>query len=315
MFVLPIGDAPNFAARRPWMTWALMAIQIAVHAWVYSLDAAAQGDVLRRFGHVTMAPEMPTWVTYAFVHGGWLHLGLNVIALWVFGDNVEARLGLWGFLATYLACGVSGALLFDVAHSGSSMPLVGASGAVFGIMGVYVGLFPKNRIRFLLWFFAFVFLWAPARLVIGGLVALDVVLGLRDAIVGGEAGGVAHAAHVGGFVTGWILALVLRRMLPSLSPVSNRLSQAPGGARVMLESAVHFERRGERAMAERLYVAVLRDHVGASEAATAAYRLGVMLDGVASRRAEAHGYLRHARDMHPEATIRARAEERLVDDG
>ena len=311
MFVLPIGDAPNFAARRPWMTWTLLAMQFVVHAWLSTLDPVGRGDIMRRLGHVPIAPELHSWCTYAFLHGGWLHLGLNGIALWVFGDNVEARLGSIGFLVAYVACGVAGALLFDLAQPSSSMPLVGSSAAVFGIMGLYVWLFPKNRIRFLLWFFAFVFLWAPVRLVIGGLVALDVLLWLRTRIAHVEPDGVAHAAHVGGFAAGWLLAFVLRRLQPSNLPVHSRASRAPGGARVMLESAAYFERRGERAMAESLYLAVLRDHVGLPEAATAAYRLGVLLDGIEVRRVEAQGYFQHAYDMHPDPVVRARAGARL----
>ena len=147
-------------------------------------------------------------LTSMFVHAGWLHLLGNLLFLYVFGNNVEDRLGRVRFTLFYLFCGAVATYGFSVADAGSDVPLVGASGAIAGVLGAYLVLFPRAKVWSLLTFFFFLPVRLPAWLVLGGWFALQFVysrgLGLA------EGGGVAYLAHVIGFVVGALLVLPLR---------------------------------------------------------------------------------------------------------
>lgn len=141
-----------------------------------------------------------------FLHGGWLHLLGNMLYLWVFGDDVEERLGRLRFLAFYLLCGWLAALTQVAAEPASRLPVIGASGAIAGVLGAYLALFPRARVTLLLP----LGLLAQVRAVL--FLPLWLALQLLSAWVGGPAagGGVAWWAHVGGFAAGLVLAFVLR---------------------------------------------------------------------------------------------------------
>lgn len=145
-----------------------------------------------------------------FLHGGLLHLGGNLLFLWVFGDNVEDRLGAWRFLAFYLLCGLAATYAHAFTNPASAAPVIGASGAISGVLGAYLFLFPTTRIKSLLWLGIFVqVVEVPAIVYLLLWFALQFVSGLLS-LSGAAAstGGVAWFAHVGGFVAGPLLLLV-----------------------------------------------------------------------------------------------------------
>ena len=147
-------------------------------------------------------------LTAMFLHGGWAHLLGNMLFLYVFGNNVEDRLGRLKFLLFYLACGYAATYGFSALSAGSSTPLVGASGAIAGVLGAYLVMFPRARVWSLLTFFFFLPVRLPAWFVLGGWFLLQ-YLYFRGAGVT-DAGGVAYGAHVIGFVVGALLVLPMR---------------------------------------------------------------------------------------------------------
>ncbi len=149
--------------------------------------------------HPCPIPVRWTLLTSIFLHGSWIHLLGNMLYLWVFGDNVEEVLGPFRYLVVYLACGLTGSLAQIAANPHSEVPTLGASGAIAGIMGAYLVWFPHNQIRVLVFRFITVL---PASIVIGGWIALQVWMGAGSFHRGGDEGGVAYLAHVGGAVTG-----------------------------------------------------------------------------------------------------------------
>jgi membrane associated rhomboid family serine protease len=151
-----------------------------------------------------------------FLHGGWLHLLGNMLFLWVFGNNVEDRLGRLRFIAFYLLCGYVAAYGFALANANSPVPLVGASGAIAGVLGAYIVLYPRARVWSLVPIFFFIPLRLPAWLVLGTWFVLQWIYSRGFAV--SEGGAVAYLAHVLGFVTGVLLALPLRRHRPPPPP-------------------------------------------------------------------------------------------------
>ena len=139
-----------------------------------------------------------------FLHGSWMHLIGNMLYLWIVGDNVEEVLGSVRYLIVYLACGLAGSLAQIAIDPDSVTPTLGASGAIAGVMGTYVIWFPHNQIRVLIFRFITVL---PAVYVIGGWIILQIWWG-ANAIGGKEQGGVAYLAHVGGAVTGIVVAIL-----------------------------------------------------------------------------------------------------------
>jgi membrane associated rhomboid family serine protease len=149
-------------------------------------------------------PVRWTLLTSMFLHGSWMHLIGNMLYLWIVGDNVEEVLGSVRYLIVYFACGLAGSVAQIAIDPDSVTPTLGASGAIAGIMGAYVIWFPHNQIRVLLFRFITVL---PAVIVIGGWIVLQIWLG-ANSLGGKEQGGVAYMAHVGGAVTGIVVALL-----------------------------------------------------------------------------------------------------------
>jgi membrane associated rhomboid family serine protease len=152
----------------------------------------------------------PVWFTLftaMFMHGGLAHLFGNMLYLWIFGDNVEEVLGHVRYLVVYLACGLAASVAHIALAPDSLVPTLGASGAIAGVMGMYLIWFPNNQVRVL----AFrTITWMPALLVIGLWIVLQLVLGMGELSTAGQKGGVAYAAHVGGAAAGIIFGLVYR---------------------------------------------------------------------------------------------------------
>jgi membrane associated rhomboid family serine protease len=167
-------------------------------------------------------PIQLTLLTSLFLHGGWLHLLSNMLYLWIFGDNVEHRFGHGIFLLFYLVSGVAGSIVQIALEPGSLIPMLGASGAVSGILGAYLVLFPRNRVHAIFFFFI---VSIPAILAIGFWIVLQVVAAV-DVLAAGPTGegGVAYAAHVGGFAAGVLAGLFVRITRGAEKP--SRLSRA-----------------------------------------------------------------------------------------
>jgi membrane associated rhomboid family serine protease len=217
--VIPLKDA-NPSERTPIVTFALLALNILAFAWQLSVglpESVLRGGVIpyeiltfTDIEYRAVVPPPLTILTSMFLHGGLTHIGSNMLFLWIFGNNVEDALGRGRFLAFYLACGVVAALAqVAVSAMGSELqiPMVGASGAIAGVLAGYMVLFPHARVLTLLIIIVFIRLtWLPAGL----LIALWFGLQLFSAVFGGSSG-VAFFAHIGGFVAGFLLVRVMGR--------------------------------------------------------------------------------------------------------
>ena len=236
--LLPIGDTPN-PRRTPYVNYLLLASNIGVFLFIsfpltlsrpdlsdpllldYLQAIGARGAIpaqailehisaydLFVFQHGFRPAEfsIQTLFTSMFLHGGWLHLAGNMLFLGIFGDNVEARLGSIGYLMAYLGTGVAATLFFTLFVLDSQVPLIGASGAISGVLGCYFIWFPRNQVKTFIFLFPFIMttVLIPARLVLGFYLLVDNLLPFLIAV--GAPGGVAHGAHIGGFVAGVAVA-------------------------------------------------------------------------------------------------------------
>ena len=206
--MLPIRDY-NPTRRPSLLTWGLIVINFGVYFYlaqnpVMDENAIARYSVIP--ADITAGRHLGTLITSMFLHANLLHVAGNMLFLWIFGNNVEDRLGEVKFVIIYFASGIAGSLLQVFITPNSTIPMLGASGAISGILAAYVLYFPRARVlTFVVPFFVFTL---PAFLFIGywiGLQALNAFLNL-----GAVGGGVAFFAHVGGFATGLTLAILLR---------------------------------------------------------------------------------------------------------
>jgi len=221
--MIPLKDRLP-SRTRPMVVYAIVAVNCA--AWVYELAIGRSGleRFLLEWGFVPLRlaadGDPQKWVTplsSMFLHGGWMHLVGNMWFLWIFGDNVEDALGHVVFVLFYVLCGL-GATLLQLAFSlGSGVPMIGASGAIAGVLGAYACFFPRARVLTLVPIFIFIqFIEIPAIVFILLWLVFQLVSGCTSIGLGAGAGGVAWWAHVGGFAAGWLFArawrtLVLRR--------------------------------------------------------------------------------------------------------
>jgi membrane associated rhomboid family serine protease len=181
------------------------ALQSFVEAWgVVPREYSAGQDLPPNIP----SPYWTTLMTSMFLHGGWGHLGGNMLFLWIFGDNIEHRIGHVRFLAFYIICGVAAGLAHIVFNSGSMIPTVGASGAISGVLGGYLLLFPRNRVYVMTWGGVAA---VPAVFMLGLWILLQFINGFGTVAETPETGGVAYLAHIGGFAAGMILAPLFAR--------------------------------------------------------------------------------------------------------
>jgi len=206
--MFPIRDH-NPSAQKPFVTWALIAINVIVFASYFAMssDHIRMDLFFRTWGLVPaqMVPE--TFVTSMFLHAGLMHLAGNMLFLWVFGDNMEDQMGHIGFLLFYLLGGLAAGAAQVLSDPGSQLPMVGASGAVTGVMGGYLLLFPKARVDmlFVLVIFFRVFT-VPAWLVLCCWFLIQLAQGT---LVPSDQSGVAYWAHAGGFAAGLVMTVPL----------------------------------------------------------------------------------------------------------
>jgi membrane associated rhomboid family serine protease len=198
----------------PYVTISLISLNVLVFLYELSLGRAVDAFTLY-WGLVPAAFSWVTVFTSMFLHGGLLHVAGNMLYLWIFGDNVEDRMGHGRFLVFYLLCGVAAALAQTITAPDSVIPMVGASGAIAGVMGAYFVLYPKSRIVTLIpLFFFFQVIEVPAILFLGIWFIMQFLSGVGSIVtaVGGQSGGgVAVWAHVAGFVAGISGVIVFRR--------------------------------------------------------------------------------------------------------
>ncbi len=236
--LFPLSDDDRRLTRTAWVTLVFLAANVIVfilfqgmggnEAFTYGWSVIPQeimtgqdlvGDVTLQVGDqravITHTPgPVPIYLTVVsamFMHGGWLHLGGNLLYLWIFGDNVEHRFGPITFLLFYLACGLAATMAQVALDPDGVIPNLGASGAISGVLGAYLVLFPRNKVRALLFYFV---VSVPAVVVLGLWIAFQFFNGYGSFFAAEQTGGVAYGAHVGGFIAGVIGAFVLKGIRP-----------------------------------------------------------------------------------------------------
>lgn len=216
--MLPIGDDNSARRITPVITYVL----IALNAMVFLLELNNGDAFIERWAFIPAQfladpiGELPTLFTSMFMHAGWVHLLGNMLYLWIFGDNVEDRLGHAIFIIFYILSGLGATFAQLAVSAGSSVPNLGASGAIAGVLGAYILMFPRGRVRVLM---GRAIIPMPALVVIGFWIILQIFSGIDTLAASSQTGGgVAYMAHIGGFFTGFILTWLLgggRRALPS----------------------------------------------------------------------------------------------------
>jgi len=207
--MLPIGDDDSTRRSVPLVTFAL----IAMNVLFFFVELSGGDAFVEKWAFVPARflanpfVDFPTLFTSMFMHAGWLHLGGNMLYLWIFGDNVEDRFGPAKFIVFYLLCGL-GATFAQLAFSlGSNVPNLGASGAIAGVLGSYILLFPQGRVRVLQ---GQQVIQMPALIVIGFWIILQLFSGIGSITAAADTGGVAYMAHIGGFIAGFVLTFLFR---------------------------------------------------------------------------------------------------------
>jgi membrane associated rhomboid family serine protease len=207
--VIPLRDL-NPTRSTPVMTYLLIAVNVVVYLFQVSLSPYAEQRFIEHYGLVPVLlghRHFVTAVTSMFLHAGFLHLLLNMWSLFIFGDNVEDSLGRARYLLFYLACGLGAAAAQYAIGPSSTIPMLGASGAIAGVLAAYVRLFPRARVVALIPLLIFFFVREiPAVVFIAFWFLMQVVSGLGSLQAVGQEGGVAFFAHIGGFIAGlWLI--------------------------------------------------------------------------------------------------------------
>ena len=207
--MLPIGDDDSSRRTVPLVTYALIALNVLFFFVEQSGGDAFVGTwafVPRRF-LANPFSDFLTIFTSMFMHAGWLHLGGNMLYLWIFGDNVEDRFGHIAFAIFYLLCGLAATCAQLAFSLGSNVPNLGASGAIAGVLGAYILLFPREQVKVLQ---GQRVIQVPALIVIGFWIVLQFFSGIGSIANTAETGGVAYMAHIGGFLAGFVLTFLFR---------------------------------------------------------------------------------------------------------
>ncbi|MGZ9224348.1 MAG: rhomboid family intramembrane serine protease [Anaerolineales bacterium] len=215
--MIPIGDDNSARRLTPVVTYVL----IALNALVFFLELSGGDAFIQRWAFVPSrflanpVADFPTLFTSMFMHAGWVHLLSNMLYLWIFGDNVEDRLGHATYTIFYLLCGLGATFAQLAVSTGSNIPNLGASGAIAGVLGAYLLMFPRGSVNVLL---GRIVTRMSALIVIGFWFLLQVFSGIGAFSASSlNEGGVAYMAHIGGFIAGVILTFLLggtRRALP-----------------------------------------------------------------------------------------------------
>jgi len=207
--MLPIGDDNSSRRTVPIVTYALILLNV-----LFFFVELTSGDAfIQKWAFVPSrflgnpGAGFLTLFTSMFMHAGWVHLGGNMLYLWIFGDNVEDRFGHIKYLIFYLLCGLAATFAQLAFNMGSNIPNLGASGAIAGVLGSYILMFPQERVKVLL---GNSITTVPALIVIGGWIVLQFFSGVASISSTADTGGVAFMAHIGGFVAGFLLTFLFR---------------------------------------------------------------------------------------------------------
>jgi len=207
--MFPIGDDDSARRLTPIVTYVLIAINVIF----FLLEMNGGNAFVETWAFIPSrfldnpASQFPTLFTSMFMHAGWMHLLGNMLYLWIFGDNIEDRFGHGKFTIFYFLCGLAATFAQMVVNPDSSIPNVGASGAIAGVLGSYILLYPQGKIKILA---GRGVTYAPALLVIGLWIVLQLFSGIGSLQTSGQQGGVAYMAHIGGFVAGLLLTFLFR---------------------------------------------------------------------------------------------------------
>jgi membrane associated rhomboid family serine protease len=207
--MFPIGDDNTSRRIVPLVTYALIALNVLF----FFVELGGGDAFVMKWAFVPVRflanplDDFTTLFTSMFMHAGWLHLGSNMLYLWIFGDNVEDRFGHAKFLIFYLLCGLAATFAQLAFSAGSNIPNLGASGAIAGVLGAYIILFPQGRVKVLQ---GQRIIQVPALIVIGLWIVLQLFSGIGSIASTAQTGGVAYMAHIGGFVAGFVLSFLFR---------------------------------------------------------------------------------------------------------
>jgi len=213
--MLPLADH-NPRRITPFVNYALIAVNVLMFLWEWSLGPDLERELFivsfvpARFWIAPFSPPNLIRILISmFLHGGWLHLGGNMLYLWIFGDNIEDRLGHFRYLLFYLLSGLVATMAHAIVNPDSRLPAIGASGAIAGVLGAYLILFPRARVTTLIPIIVFVTVRElPAVFVLGLWFVLQFFVGVASLGVP-EAAGTAYFAHIGGFLAGMLLVVLM----------------------------------------------------------------------------------------------------------
>jgi membrane associated rhomboid family serine protease len=207
--MFPIGDDDSGRRTVPLVTYALIALNVLF----FFVELSGGDAFIMQWAFVPSrflanpAGDFLTLFTSMFMHAGWVHLGGNMLYLWIFGDNVEDRFGHVKFILFYLLCGLAATFAQLAFSMGSNVPNLGASGAIAGVLGAYILMFPQQQVKVLV---GRMVTPVSALIVIGLWFALQFFSGFASIANTADTGGVAYIAHVGGFIAGFVLAFLFR---------------------------------------------------------------------------------------------------------
>ena len=207
--MMPIGDDNSARRSVPLVTYALIALNVLF----FFVELSGGDAFITKWAFVPSrflanpGADFLTIFTSMFMHAGWVHLGGNMLYLWIFGDNVEDRFGRVKFLVFYLLCGIAATFAQLAFSIGSNIPNLGASGAIAGVLGAYILLFPRARVSVLM---GRGVIPMSALVVIGFWIVLQLFSGIGSITAAADTGGVAYMAHIGGFIAGFVLTFSFR---------------------------------------------------------------------------------------------------------
>ncbi len=220
MFFFPISDE-NITKNKPIISWIILICCILIFIYQKNLGYHFEQKTILSFGMIpsvlfnvkqlsddlVIIPAYMTLISSMFLHGGWMHLIGNMAYLYIFADNIEDELGKFKFIIFYISCGILAGLSQALIDVNSEIPMIGASGAISGILGAYLILFPKKDIKVFFWFFIFVKIFrVPAMYVIGCWILIQ-FFSLNNS----KDSNIAYLAHIGGFIGGIILIIIFRK--------------------------------------------------------------------------------------------------------
>jgi len=213
--MFPIGDENRGIRSRPYVNYAIIAINIVVFLYQLTLTQPDLERFIRDWGavpaEISHGNNLITLITSMFMHGGWLHIAGNMLFLWVFGDNIEDTMGHVKYLIFYVICGLAAGGLQIAINPDSVSPLIGASGAISGVLAAYLVLFPHGKIRTILMLGIPIMVLVPAWGMIGYWIAIQFINGILSlGVQTKDTSGVAYFAHIGGFAAGAALVLLFR---------------------------------------------------------------------------------------------------------